>query len=188
MKRPAVILDRDGTLIEEARYLDSLDRLKFYPYTVEAVRVLNRAGFAVVVATNQAGVGRGIVEESFVGKAHAYIADRLAAGGARVDGWYYCPHHPDATRPGYRQLCDCRKPLPGMLQRAANDLDLDFSRSFVVGDQWHDVQAGIAVGAQSILVRTGYGRANEACPPSGVSPAACVDNLIEAVAWILRHS
>jgi D-glycero-D-manno-heptose 1,7-bisphosphate phosphatase len=188
MKRRAVILDRDGTLIHEAGYLDRLDRLKFFPYSTDAVRALNRAGLPVVVTTNQAGIGRGIVDESFVAKAHAYMAEYLALGGAQIDAWYYCPHHPDALRPEFRQRCDCRKPRPGMLQAAAVDMDLDLSRSFVVGDQWHDVQAGIAVGARALLVRTGYGRANEASPPSGVTPAGCVDNLIEAVTWILRHS
>jgi D-glycero-D-manno-heptose 1,7-bisphosphate phosphatase len=188
MKRRAVILDRDGTLIAEAGYLNRLERLQFFPYTVDAVRALNRAGLAVVVATNQAGIGRGIVKESFVGQAHAYIAERLAAGGARVDGWYHCPHHPEAALPEFRQRCDCRKPRPGMLLRAAADLDLDLARSFVVGDQWHDVAAGVAAGASGILVRTGYGRQNAANPPPDATPAACVDNLIAAVTWILRHS
>jgi D-glycero-D-manno-heptose 1,7-bisphosphate phosphatase len=188
MTRPAVILDRDGTIIKEAGYLDRLDRLEFFPYSVDAVRALNRAGFAVIVATNQSGVGRGLVEESFVEEAHRHIASTLAAGGARIDAWYYCPHHPDAARQEYRQECDCRKPRPGMLRRAAEDLDLDLARSFVVGDRWHDLEAGVAVGARGILVRTGYGRVNEAAPSAGVASAACVDNLIEAVTWILRHS
>src|SRR4029450_13700222 len=90
----AVFLDRDGTLVEEAGYLDRLDRLVYFPYSVDAVRVLNQAGFAVVVVTNQAGIARGIVQESFVAEAHRAIADRLAAGGARAEGDYHCPHHP----------------------------------------------------------------------------------------------
>jgi len=188
MSRPAVILDRDGTLIHDAGYLDRLDRLEFFPYTVDAVRLLNRANLAVIVATNQSGVARGLVEEAFVGEAHRHIAGRLAAGGARVDGWYYCPHHPDATRPEYRQACDCRKPQAGMLRRAARELDLDLPRSFVVGDRWHDLEAGAAVGARGILVRTGSGRATESTPSAAVIPAACVDDLIEAVSWILQHS
>jgi D-glycero-D-manno-heptose 1,7-bisphosphate phosphatase len=188
MSRPAVILDRDGTLIHDAGYLDRLDRLEFFPYTVDAVRLLNRANLAVIVATNQSGVARGLVEEAFVGEAHRHIAGRLAAGGARVDGWYYCPHHPDATRPEYRHACECRKPQAGMLRRAARELDLDLPRSFVVGDRWHDLEAGAAVGARGILVRTGSGRATESTPSAAVTPAACVDDLIEAVSWILHHS
>lgn len=186
--KPAVILDRDGTLIEEAGYLDRLERLVFYPYSVDAVRLLNQAGFVVVVVTNQSGIARGIVEERFVHEAHAHISARLAAGGARVDGYYYCPHHPDGARAEYRLTCDCRKPAPGLLHRAAKDLGLDLPRSFAVGDRWQDVEAGTAVGARGVLVRTGHGRRTEASPRPGVTPAAVVDNLIEAVTWILRQS
>jgi D-glycero-D-manno-heptose 1,7-bisphosphate phosphatase len=182
-----VILDRDGTLIEEVGYLDRLDRLKFYPYSVDAVRQLNRAGFKVAIATNQSGIARGIVEEAFIADAHREIANHLAAGGAHVDAFYYCPHHPEAMRREYAMACDCRKPQPGMLRRAAADLDLDLDRSFVVGDRWNDIEAGTAAGACSVLVRTGYGRVSEAKGLGRMPPAAIVDNLIEAVSWILRQ-
>lgn len=190
MSRRAVILDRDGTLIHEAGYLDRLERLQFFPYTIDAVRLLNRAGFAVVVATNQSGVARGLLEESFVARAHAEIAARLAAGGARVDGWYYCPHHPEGARAEYRQACECRKPEPGLLRRAAEELDLDLARSFAIGDRSHDVRAALAVGATPILVRTGYGREQAADGAASDTAAAplIVDNLIEAVSWILQQS
>jgi D-glycero-D-manno-heptose 1,7-bisphosphate phosphatase len=181
----AVFLDRDGTLVEEAGYLDRLDRLVFFPYSVDAVRVLNRAGFTVVVVTNQAGIARGIVRESFVAEAHQAIADRLAAGGARIDAFYYCPHYPTGVLEPYRQACDCRKPQPGLLRRAAADLHIDLARSFVVGDRWHDIEAGQAVGARGVLVRTGLGRRDEATPEAGVTPAAIVDTLADASAWIL---
>jgi len=186
LSRSAVFLDRDGTLIEEAGYLDRLERLVFYPYTVDAVRALNAAGFAVVLVTNQAGVARGIVREAFVAEAHDHIARRLAAGGARVDGFYYCPHHPDGSVEAFTKRCDCRKPGSGMFVRAAQDLDLDLSRSFAVGDRWHDLEAGRSVGARTILVRTGYGRTEEAAPRGRPAPDAIVDNAIEAVTWILR--
>jgi D-glycero-D-manno-heptose 1,7-bisphosphate phosphatase len=186
VKRPAVFLDRDGTLLEEAGYLDRLERLVFYPYTVDAVRILNRSGFAVVIVTNQAGIARGIFKESFVGEAHRHIADRLALGGAHIDGFYYCPHHPDAVVEALRKDCDCRKPKPGMFTRAAAELDLDLSTSFVVGDRWHDLEAGQRVGARGILVRTGYGRTEEAAPRPGVQASVVTDNVIEAASWILR--
>jgi D-glycero-D-manno-heptose 1,7-bisphosphate phosphatase len=186
MSKPAVFLDRDGTLLEEAGYLDRLERLVFFPYTIDAVRLLNRAGFRVVIVTNQAGIARGIFKESFVAEAHEHVADRLSAGGAHVDGFYYCPHHPEATVEEFRRDCECRKPKPGMLTRAAADLDLALDRSFVVGDRWHDLEAGRRVGARTLLVRTGYGRTEEASPKSHVQPAAVVDNVIEAVSWILR--
>jgi D-glycero-D-manno-heptose 1,7-bisphosphate phosphatase len=186
MTKPAIFLDRDGTLVEEAGYLDRLERLVFFPYSVDAIRLLNRSGFAVVIVTNQAGIARGIFKESFVAEAHRHIGEQLALGGARVDGFYYCPHHPEAVVDALRQDCDCRKPKPGMLIRAAADLGLDLSKSFVVGDRWHDLEAGQRVGARGILVRTGYGRTEEAAPRAALTPAAITDNVIEAVSWILR--
>ena len=186
--RRAVFLDRDGTLIEEAGYLDRLERLALFPYSVDAVRVLNRGGFAVVVVTNQSGVARGIVREAFVGEAHRRIAGIMAAGGARIDGFYYCPHHPEAAVEAFRVRCDCRKPAPGLLRRAAEALDLDLGRSIAVGDRWHDVAAGRAAGTRSVLVRTGVGRLNEAAPDADVTADAVVDNVMEAAAWILQHA
>jgi D-glycero-D-manno-heptose 1,7-bisphosphate phosphatase len=186
MSRPAVFLDRDGTLLEEAGYLDRLDRLILFPFTIDAVRLLNRAGFSVVVVTNQAGIARGIFKESFVAEAHRHMTERLAAGGAHVDAFYYCPHHPEAVVNEFRQTCECRKPKPGMLTRAAADLDLALDRSFVVGDRWHDLEAGQRVGARTLLVRTGYGKTEEAAPRPELHPSAVVENVMEAVSWILR--
>ena len=184
MKR-AVFLDRDGTLLEEGNFVDRLDRLVFFPYSIDAVRALNRTGLAVVIVTNQSGVARGLYSEEFVRQAHRYIDERLRAAGARIDGYYYCPHHPEGSVDQYRVACDCRKPAPGQLQRAAADLDLDLTKSFVVGDRWKDVEAGEAVSARGILVRTGYGRdAESEYSPRG---AVVVDNLIQAVSWILRQ-
>jgi D-glycero-D-manno-heptose 1,7-bisphosphate phosphatase len=188
MAQRAVFLDRDGTLIEEAGYLDRLDRMVFFPYSVDAVRLLNRAGFAVVIVTNQAGIARGLFKEPFVDEAHRHISARLAAGGARIDGFYYCPHHPEAVVEAYRASCDCRKPQPGLFTRAASELGLALDGSFVVGDRWHDLEAGQRVGARGVLVRTGYGRTEEASPTARVTPAAIVENVMEAVSWILRAS
>lgn len=183
MKR-GVFLDRDGTLIEEVGYLDRIDRVRLFPYSVDAVRLLNRAGFVVIVATNQAGVARGFFDEAFVEATHRSIAQTLAAGGARVGGFYYCPHHPQAAVESYRQACDCRKPQPGLLRRAAADHRIDLRQSFVVGDRVHDVAAGAAVGAQGVIVRTGHGDGVEG---AGHGAAAVTDSLIGAVSWILRQ-
>ena len=188
MSKPAVFLDRDGTLLEEAGYLDRLERLVFFPYAVDAVRLLNRAGFAIVIVTNQAGVARGIFKETFVEEAHRHISARLQAGGARIDAFYYCPHHPEAVVEAYRRSCDCRKPQSGLFTRAAAELDLALDRSFVVGDRWHDLEAGQRVGARGILVRTGYGKTEESSPGGRAAPSAIVDNMIEAVSWILSAS
>ncbi len=137
--------------------------------------------------TNQAGIARGIFKESFVAEAHRHIATRLGDGGAHVDGFYYCPHHPDGKIESFKKACECRKPAPGMLRAAAADLDLDLSKSFMVGDRWHDLAAGVAAGTRGVLVRTGYGRTEEASP-TAVRPAAITDNLVDAVSWILRES
>lgn len=182
--RPAVFLDRDGTLLEEGNYVSDLRQLVFFPYSIDAVRLLNEAGYAVVVITNQSGIARGIVEESFVAEAHAFIDEKLAAGGARIDGYYYCPHHPEGNIEAFARECDCRKPKPGQLHSAAADLDLDLQRSYVVGDRWSDVDAASAVGAKGLLVRTGYGLQAER---HSRADAVVVDNLAAAVAWILRQ-
>ena len=186
-KRPAVFLDRDGTLIEDVGYLDTLDRITFFPWTVDTIRALNRADLAVVVVTNQSGIARGLFTEAFVEETHRHLTARLAAGGARVDAYYYCPHHPRGTVDPYSRRCDCRKPERGLIDRAARDLGLDPERSFVVGDTWADVQLARAVGARAILVRTGSGAAEERRPPDGVAADTVVDNLAAAASWILMN-
>ena len=186
--RRAVFLDRDGTIIEEAGYLDRLDRLIFFPYSIDAIRALHDGGFAVVVVTNQAGIARGIVDEAFVATAHAHIAERVRAGGGRIEAFYYCPHHEDGTIAEYRRACDCRKPQPGLLRRAAADLGLDLARSFAVGDRWHDAAAGHAAGTRGVLVRTGLGRRDETDVAARVPQAAVVDDLAAAAAWILQQA
>jgi D-glycero-D-manno-heptose 1,7-bisphosphate phosphatase len=186
--RPAVFLDRDGTLIEDVGYLDTLSRVTFYPWTVDAVRMLNRAGLAVVVVTNQSGIARGLFDDAFVGETHRAMDARFEAGGAHIDAYYYCPHHPDGRVAVYARPCDCRKPDRGLIDRAAADLGLDPARSFVVGDRWTDMELGRAVGARSILVRTGAGGEQEAAPMERVTADALVDNLAAAVSWILLTS
>jgi D-glycero-D-manno-heptose 1,7-bisphosphate phosphatase len=185
--KPAVFLDRDGTMIEDVGYLDTLSRIAFYPWTVDAIRMLNRAGLAVVVVSNQSGIARGMFGDAFVGETHRAMDARLAAGGACVSAYYYCPHHPDGRVAAYARDCDCRKPGRGMIDRAAADLDLDPRRSFVVGDKWTDVQLGRAVGARAILVRTGAGAEEAMRPPERLSADAVVDNLAAAASWIIRN-
>jgi len=183
--RRAVFLDRDGTLLEEGNFVDRLDKLIFFPYSIDAVRALNRADLAVVVVTNQSGVARGLYTEDFVREAHRDIDKRLKDAGARIDGFYYCPHHPQGSVESLRVDCQCRKPNPGQLIRAAAELDLDLTKSFIVGDRWKDIEAGEAVSARGILVRTGYGRDEADAQSSG--SGVVVDNLIQAVSWILMH-
>jgi D-glycero-D-manno-heptose 1,7-bisphosphate phosphatase len=186
--RPAVFLDRDGTIIEERGYLDRLDLLELYSFTPDAIRLLNRAGYATVVVTNQGGIGRGIIDEPFLNRVHATLDARLAAGHARIDRYYYCPHHPDAIIPALRQKCACRKPAPGMIEQACRDLSLDPKCSVTIGDRRLDVVAGSGAGTRTILVRTGHGAHEEAMPQGTAPPDAILNNLMEAVGWILRTS
>jgi D-glycero-D-manno-heptose 1,7-bisphosphate phosphatase len=188
VSRPAVFLDRDGTLIEERGYLDRMELLELFPWTTDAIRLLNRAGYAVVVVTNQSAVGRGIITEAFLQSVHDAVTARLSAGGARIDAFYVCPHHPFEARGAYRQTCRCRKPGPGLIEQACRDLDLDPASSFMVGDRWIDVACGQAAGTHSLLLRTGYGAHQEKDPPVGPAPDAILNNLMEAVGWILRRS
>ena len=186
--KPAVFLDRDGTLIEDVGYLRTVRDLRLFPWTVDAVRALNHAGLPVVVITNQSGIARGLLTEETVHDVHRHLSSLLEGGGAHVDAYYYCPHHPDGSVATYTRRCDCRKPGRGMIDRAAADLGIEPSRSFVVGDKWLDVGAARTVGGRGILVRTGYGAAEEREPQPDLSADAVVDNLIEAVGWILRNN
>jgi D-glycero-D-manno-heptose 1,7-bisphosphate phosphatase len=182
-----VFLDRDGTIIEEVGYLDSIDAIRWFPWSVDAIRALNFAGFVLVVTTNQSGVARGYFSEGFVQEVHQALDRRLAAGGARIDAYYYCPHHPEGAVEQYRLACDCRKPAAGLVQCAARDVDVDPARSFVVGDTWRDVGLARSVGARGLLVRTGCGAVEETRPHEGVAADAVVDNLAAAASWILMH-
>ena len=182
-----MFVDRDGTLIEDVGYLDRIERLKLFPYAVDAIRLLNRGGFKVVVVTSQAGVANGIVTEAFLAQAHDAIGRRVAEAGGRIDAFYYCPHLPTAVVEKYRTDCDCRKPKPGMIHSAARDLSLDVNASYVVGDRWRDIEMGQAAGATGILVETGYGKTEALRRPEHIKPVPVVSNLIEATSWILRR-
>ena len=185
---PTVFLDRDGTLIEEVGYLSHLDRIALYPWSIESVKLLNRAGFKVVVVTNQAGVARGLFDEDFIDEAHRFLDQKFSDGGATIDKFYYCPHHPEASVEAYRSECDCRKPKAGMLWKAAQELQLELSHSFVIGDRLSDLRLGQAVDARSLLVRTGYGETTARELTDDVEVAYTAQELMTAVAWILRHS
>lgn len=172
-KRRAVFLDRDGTINEEIDFLWRPEEFAFIPGAPEAIRLLNESGFSVVVITNQSGIGRGYYDEEALRVLHAHMDAELARHGAVVDAYYFCPHHPEHAVEHYRQKCSCRKPLPGMLLSAAEDLSLDLSASFMVGDKISDMEAGLTAGCRAILVRTGYGADEERLLPQGVT--ACDD-------------
>jgi D-glycero-D-manno-heptose 1,7-bisphosphate phosphatase len=162
--RPAVFLDRDGVLIADSHYLGDASRVRLLDGGAAAVAALNRAGWAVVVVTNQSGVARGFFGEADVARVHEHLAELLRGYGAKIDAFHFCPHHPDGEMDAFRVECDCRKPRPGMLRRAAAELGLDLAASWMVGDRVSDLEAGAAAGCRTVLVRTGYG--------SQVNPAA----------------
>lgn len=156
--RPAVFLDRDGTINVEKNYLHRIEDFEFIPGAPEAIRQLNRAGYLVLVVTNQSGVARGYFSLAEVDALHRHMVQCLTECGARIDGFYVCPHHPTVGRGEWRQACSCRKGQPGLLLQAAAEHGIDLARSYMVGDKAADLEAGQQAGCSSLLVLTGYGQ------------------------------
>ena len=182
-KHAAVFLDRDGTINEEIGYLDSLEKLKIIPEAFAAIRLINQNGMKAVVITNQSGVARGFFSEEFVQTVHARIQEQLKARKAFIDAFYHCPHHPTEGQGVYLQACNCRKPAPGLLFKAADEMEIDLGRSYMIGDMPKDVEAAKRAGAKGILVRTGYGQEHRAFD---VEPDYIAGNILDAVRWILK--
>jgi D-glycero-D-manno-heptose 1,7-bisphosphate phosphatase len=182
--RRAVFLDRDGTINEERNYLHRVEDFAFIPGVPQAIARLNRAGYLVVVVTNQSGVARGYFDLADVQVLHAHVQRQLAKAWARVDGFYICPHHPEEGREPWRRRCDCRKGAPGLLLQAAESLRIDLARSFMVGDKPADIEAGRRAGCMPLLVLTGYGRRTAQSLDPAVARFA---SLVEAVDFILQQ-
>ncbi len=156
----AVFLDRDGVIVETKDFITKTDEIKIFSYAPEAIKRFNRLGYKVIVVTNQSAVARALCTEEEIKTINNEIIRVLKNEGAIIDAVYYCPHHPEKQYGGnlkYRIECDCRKPKTGMFERAKKDFNLDFSTSFVVGDQTIDVKAGESIGCRTLLVETGYG-------------------------------
>ena len=182
LRRPAVFLDRDGTIAEEVGYLNHASRFCMFPFAATAIRRLNEAGLPVMVVTNQSGVGRGYFPESLVRSVNELMTQQLAEAGAKLDAIYYCPH---TSANG----CNCRKPKTGMLERAAVEHALDLARSIVVGDRYGDLELARNVSARGILVRTGYGEGELAWHAAKwpFQPDFIAGDLAQAADWILRQ-
>jgi D-glycero-D-manno-heptose 1,7-bisphosphate phosphatase len=150
-RRPAVFIDRDGTLNELVGYLNHISAFRLFPWAAEAVRLIRQSGFLAVLVTNQSGVARGLYTEELVHAVHDRMQEALREAETRLDGIYYCPHGPS-------DQCGCRKPSPGMLLAAENEMGIDLSRSWVIGDSYSDLEMAWNTGARGALVLTGYGR------------------------------
>ena len=178
MRRPAVFLDRDGTVVEEVPYLHDPARVALLG-GVGALARLATAGYALVVVTNQAGVARGLYDEAAVDAVHRRLAELLAGAGVRLDAVLHCPHHPEGTVPGYARRCRCRKPGPGMLEAAAGRLGLDLAASYLIGNHPTDVGAAVAAGVTPLYVTTGQAAGRS--PPEGVTVADGLEAATRAV-------
>lgn len=175
--RPAVFLDRDGTVIVEGEYLSDPDEVRLIPGALGALLRLQESGFALIMVTNQSGIARGFFSEEDYHRVAWRLETLLSEGGVVLDGTRFCPHHPDRTGP-----CTCRKPAAGMFVEAARTLGLDLSRSYFIGDRVRDLLPAGELGGVGILVRTGYGIDEEADLPGAFH---AVDNLPAAAALIL---
>lgn len=190
MKRPAVFIDRDGTISEEVGYVNHPSRFRVFPYAAEAIRILNESGWLAIVITNQAGVARGYFSEDVILKIHEQLRGDLQNGGAQLDAIYYCAHHPSVGEPPYRLDCDCRKPRPGLIQQAARDFDIDIAASWMAGDRYSDVELARNAGLRSAFVLSGYGRGEWEYQSENwkYQPDMVCENLLEAVKSIVNHT
>lgn len=157
MKHKAAFIDRDGVINEERNYVHRIEDFAILPGVFEGLRLLRNAGYQIVIVTNQAGIARGYYNEATLERLHQYLRELLVAEGLKLDAIEFCPHHPQGTVPGYARECDCRKPAPGMLLHAAQQLRIDLSRSVLIGDKGSDIEAGRRAGVgRTVLVSSGH--------------------------------
>jgi D-glycero-D-manno-heptose 1,7-bisphosphate phosphatase len=184
----AVFLDRDGTINEEVNYLSCPSQLNLISGASEAIQILNEKNIPVIIVTNQSGIARGYFDEKQLNTINDTLRNILLAVGAVIDDIYYCPHHPEAEIATYQMNCDCRKPNPGMLIKAAQKWQLDISHSFLIGDKASDIVAAQRAGCKTILVKSGHG-SDELSRWSGIPyPDCVVDNILDAVQWVMSQS
>jgi D-glycero-D-manno-heptose 1,7-bisphosphate phosphatase len=187
MPRPALFLDRDGTIVEHIDLLTRVDQLRLLPGAADAIARARADGFALIVVTNQPVIAHGLADEATVRTIHDALSDMLGARGARVDAYYVCPHHPGGAVERYTIACECRKPRSGMLRQAALDFDLDLNASVMVGDRLTDVAAGSGAGCRTVLLAPAS-EVPAAVPgaPPGAAPDFVCAGLPEAVSWAGR--
>ncbi len=178
-KNKACFLDRDGVLIEEGNYISSPSDVSIFHETIQALKILRKNGFKIIVITNQGGVAKGYYKEKSILDVHREIDRQLATAKLKIDKYYYCPHHPEGTVKKYSIACRCRKPAPGLIFNAAKDFDIDLSKSFLIGDKISDIEAAQNAGCSAILVKTGHGQ--EHIGEAETKNIIMTKNILEAV-------
>ena len=175
----AIFLDRDGTLIYDWGYLRDWRKIKFYRSVIPALKILEQSGFRLIIITNQSGLARGLLTVNQLHQIHRRLIQLLRNKGVKISAIYYCPHHPEEN-------CRCRKPKTLLYQKARRRFQLDFSRSYVIGDKVSDIQAGKNIGAKTGLVLTGQGRKErKILLAQGIKPDLVAGNLLSVAKWII---
>jgi D-glycero-D-manno-heptose 1,7-bisphosphate phosphatase len=190
MTRRAVFMDRDGTISEEIGYVNHPARYRVFPFSAEAVKLLNEKGWLAILVTNQAGVARGYFTEELIGEVHSVLKSELGRNGATLDAIYYCAHHPSVGVAPYRSDCDCRKPRPGLIRRASEEFEIDLSRSWMIGDRYSDIELAHNAGLRPAFVMTGYGRGEWEYQREAWKhqPEIVAEDLLEAVKKIVAET
>ena len=188
MQRRAIFVDRDGTLSEKNGPVADPEQLRLLPWAAAAICRINRSGRQVVVVTDQPGVAFGEFDENVLADVHERLRRLLLEDGARLDGIYHCPHHPEGKIERYRRDCTCRRPGIALFERARDEMGIALDGSFFIGDSPDALQAAAACGMPSVLVRTGEGRETEATLARiDVTPACVVDTIEDAAEWALQQ-
>lgn len=189
MKRPAVFIDRDGTINEQMGYLNHINRFVILEGTAEAIRILNRNQYLTIIVSNQAGVARGYFPIELVKEVHEHMIDLLKKENAFIDGIYFCPHYAGGTVKEYSISCNCRKPNTGLINKACDNFSIDLSRSYVIGDRLSDIELSHRSQLKGILVTTGYGLGDlrYVLPYSPFQPVHVAKDLLHAVRWIIEN-
>ncbi len=190
MKRPAVFIDRDGTISEEVGYVNHPSRFRLFPYSAQAIRTLNENDWLAILITNQAGVARGYFSEDVIVSVHERLKHELLEGSAQLDAVYYCAHHPTVGEPPYRFDCNCRKPKTGLIDCALKDFEIELDGSWMIGDRYSDIELARNAGLHSAFVLSGYGRGEWEYQRAAWKhePDLVSENLLEAVRTIVSLS
>ena len=190
MKKPAVFIDRDGTVNEQMGYINHLSRFTMFPSVAEAIKLLNSQQYLTIIVSNQSGVARGYYPIELVNEVHAHMKTLMEKAGAIIDGIFFCPHYVKGSVPEYSIQCNCRKPKTGLIEKACNAFDIDMKNSYVIGDRYSDIELAVRLDIEGILVTTGYGLGDleYVFPRLSFSPAYIAKDLLHAVRWIIKKS